>query len=132
MKPQDVIQLVLGIVVGAFVLRPDIAGIPSATQETTWPREVEFPLSKKNDESKSKASQLLCGARRSIDAPSLLMAVKLMPPRAGAFVGGRLPFSGKKSRQLPSKNLGISKKDEAKDKERETIMIATHHGCEVF
>ena len=128
MKPLDVIQLVLGIIVGTCVLRPDIAGIPPATQEVEWPREVELT---KQDENKvegiaSKSPRLLSKARSRSGAASLPTALASMPPRAGAFVGRRSSFWGKRG------NLDVSSEEKANTKEEENIMIATHHGCEVF
>ena len=135
MKPLDVVQLVLGIIVGTCVLRPDIAGIPPATQEVEWPREVELT----KDENKvggtsRKASQLLCRVKSSSnDAASLPKALASMPPRAGAFVSGKASIWGTRGSHISTKNLDISKEDKkANSKEEETIMIATHHGCEVF
>ena len=135
MKPLDVVQLVLGIIVGTCVLRPDIAGIPPATQEVEWPREVELT----KDENKvggtsRKASQLLCRAKFSSNhAASLPKVLASMPPRAGAFVSGKASIWGTRGSHISTKNLDISKEDKkANSKEEETIMIATHHGCEVF
>ena len=61
--------------------------------------------------------------------------------RAGAFVGRKMPFSElerKKSSQHPSRNPAIAidrneyKAKAAKEVETNAVMIATHHGCEVF
>ena len=127
MRPLDLIQLVLGIIVGTCVLRPDIAGLPPATQEVEWPREVELT---KQDENKvgiaSKSPRLLSEARSGSGAASLPNALASMPPRAGAFVSRRSSFWGSRG------NLDISSKENANTKEEENIMIATHHGCEVF
>ena len=63
MKPMDLVQLVLGIIVGAYVLHPDIAGIPSpAAKEVEWPREVKLTKdeNKEAGETSRRALQLLC------------------------------------------------------------------------
>ena len=137
MKPLDVVQLVLGIIVGTCVLRPDIAGIPTstATQEVEWPREVELTKDEnKIWETSRKASQLLCRVKSSSnDAASLPKALASMPPRAGAFVSGKTSIWGTRGSHISTKNLDISMEDKkANSKEEETTMIATHHGCEVF
>ena len=135
MKPLDVVQLVLGIIVGTCVLRPDIAGIPPVTKEVEWPREVELTKDEnKIGETSRKASQLLCRAKSSSNhAASLPKALASMPPRAGAFVSEKASIWGTRGSHISTKNLDISTKDKkANSKEEETIMIATHHGCEVF
>ena len=134
MKPLDVVQLVLGIIVGSCVLRPDIAGIPPpAAKEVEWPREVELTKdeNKEAGEMSRKASQLLCRAKYcSNSATSLPKALASMPPRAGAFVTKRALSWGTRGPQTSTKNLDIN--NEENSKEEETVMIATHHGCEVF
>lgn len=135
MKPLDVVQLVLGIIVGACVLRPDIAGIPPATKEGEWPREVELTKDEnKIGETSREASQLLCRAKYSSNnAASLPKVLASMPPRAGAFVSRRSTFWGTRGSHISTKNLDNSMEDKkANSKKEETIMIATHHGCEVF
>lgn len=135
MKPLDVVQLVLGIIVGACVLRPDIAGIPPATQEVDWPQEVELTKNEnKVEEAPRKTSQLFCRAKYNRNsAVSLPKALAFMPPRAGAFVGRRSSFWGTRGSQISTKNLDISKEEEKENsKEEVAVMIATHHGCEVF
>lgn len=136
MKPLDVVQLVLGIIVGTCVLRPDIAGIPPATQEVEWPREVELTKdeNKEAGETSRKASQLLCRTKYcSNSAASLPKALASMPPRAGAFVRKKSSSWGTRWPQTSTKNLDISKEDEKDNsKEEEAVVIATHHGCEVF
>mmetsp|Transcript_27221 Transcript_27221/g.78493 ORF Transcript_27221/g.78493 Transcript_27221/m.78493 type:complete len:133 (-) Transcript_27221:1500-1898(-) len=132
MKPLDVIQLVLGIIVGTCVLRPDLAGLPPSQETSSWPREVEVA----SDENKVAAeTNLHCRARRGTIRTSLPKAVASMPPRAGAFAGGKMPFSGRrKLSRLPSANLDMNQNQAKKAREEEisTVMIATHHGCEVF
>ena len=135
MKPLDVVQLVLGIIVGTCVLRPDIAGIPPVTKEVEWPREVELTKDEnKVGETSRKASQLLCtGNYSSNHAASLPKALASMPPRAGAFVSEKASIWGTRGSHISTKNLDMSTEDKkANAKEEETIMIATHHGCEVF
>ena len=137
MKPLDVIQLVLGILVGTVVLRPDIAGLPSpASKKASWPREVEVAM--RNNEKVVKVAH--CRARRGgTITTSLPKTIASMPLRAGAFVGRKMPFSEserRKSSQHPSRNLAINRKEYkakvAKEVETNAVMIATHHGCEVF
>ena len=134
MKPLDLVQLVLGIIVGTCVLRPDIAGIPPAAKEVQWPREVELTKdeNKEAGETSRKASQLLCrGKYCSNNVASLPKALASMPPRAGAFVSRKRSSSwGTRGPQTSTKNLDIN--NEENSKEEETVMIATHHGCEVF
>ena len=139
MKPLDVIQLVLGILVGTCVLRPDIAGLPSSTtsKETSWPREVEVAM-RRIPKNENKVA--LCRARRGgTTTASLPKTIAPMPLRAGALVGGKIPFSEserRKSSQHPSRNLATHQKEHkakvAKEIDANAVMIATHHGCEVF
>ena len=136
MKPLDVIQLVLGILVGTCVLRPDLAVLPSpASKGNSWPIEVEVAM--RNSENSKVVKVAHCRARRG----GTITTIASMPLRAGAFVGRKMPFSEserRKSSQHPSRNPAIAidrneyKAKAAKEVETNAVMIATHHGCEVF
>ena len=91
---------------------------------------------------KNENKVALCRARRGgTTAASLPKTIASMPLRAGAFVGKKRPLSEskrRKSSQLPSRNLAAINAKEykakvvAKEIETNAVMIATHHGCEVF
>lgn len=95
-------------------------------------------MAMRNSENSSKVVKVAhCRARRG----GTITTIASMPLRAGAFVGRKMPISEserRKSSQHPSRNPAIAidrneyKAKAAKEVETNAVMIATHHGCEVF
>lgn len=94
-------------------------------------------MAMRNSENSSKVVKVAhCRARRG----GTITTIASMPLRAGAFVGRKMPSESerRKSSQHPSRNPAIAidrneyKAKAAKEVETNAVMIATHHGCEVF
>ena len=82
MKPHDVVELAMGIIVGACVLRPDVAGIPSTRPDSTpWPNDI--PL-----ETMLGDSDRVYGDHSIPSSP--LTKARRTPPRAFAVFGRAL------------------------------------------